>query len=502
MFKQKKQQRITKMNQNRKKVKSFEDLLQTCKKSSDFKSFTLTENHRFIIHYLGTMIKQEILHDEILPHTKKPEIRTLFDLKQVMPVEETEVTSDVAKIEEALMTGHVLVQVEGNHLEVLLIPAATVEARSIAAPEIEFSVVGPKEAFVETIDVNLNLIRGRMATPNLIVDEVVLGDLSKTRVAILHVEGITSKENVHTVTQRIKDIHYDQMVDSSFLMQMIADNSNSPFPQMIDTERPDRVSSLLAEGKVAIVVDGSPHVLTAPTTFVEFFSAFEDYFIGWPLASIFRLIRLGAVIFSVLSTAVYVAVVTYHYEMIPTRLLDTLVTSRSGIPFPPIVEAILLELVIELLREAGARLPTKIGQTIGIVGGIVIGTAAVDAGLTSSILLIIVALTALASFTTPVYQMSNTIRLIRFPFILFAQWLGLFGVAMCSAFFLAHLLTLTSLGRPYLSPIYPLRFRDFKDAFILLPVNALKNRPLSLRTQKKQRFKPNRPHQKRGDIED
>ncbi|MEH7036339.1 spore germination protein, partial [Priestia megaterium] len=179
-------------------------------------------------------------------------------------------------------------------------------------------------------------------------------------------------------------------------------------------------ASILAEGKLAILVDGSPMVLTMPVTLVEFFSAFEDYFLPWHIASIFRLIRLGAVTFSVTITPLYVAVLTYHYQMIPTDLLATLISSRTDIPFPPIIEVIILELSIELLREAGARLPTKIGQTIGIVGGIVIGTASVEAGLTSNVLLILVALAALASFTTPIYQMGNTIRLIRFPFLFFA----------------------------------------------------------------------------------
>ncbi len=233
----------------------------------------------------------------------------------------------------------------------------------------EFSVVGPKDAFVEPLNLNLNLIRRRLPISTLIVDEVKVGDLSNTRIAILHIKGIADTANVDTAIQRIKDIQYDQIADSSFIAQMISDHSSSPFPQLIDTERPDRVSSALAEGKVVMIVDGSPQVLTGPTTLIEFFSAFEDYFIAWPLASIFRLIRLVAVIFSTLSTALYVSIVTYHYEMIPSRLLDTLVSSRIGIPLPPIVEAIVLELVIELLREAGARLQRKSAKPLGLLAG-------------------------------------------------------------------------------------------------------------------------------------
>jgi hypothetical protein len=286
------------------------------------------------------------------------------------------------------------------------------------------------------------------------------------------------------------------------IAQIISDNNNSPFPQMIDTERPDRVAGVLSEGKITVLVDGSPHALTGPTTLVEFFSAFEDYFLSWPIASIFRLIRLFAVFFSVISTAMYVGVLTYHYEMIPQNLLNPLVASRSGVPFPPILEAIILELTIELLREAGARLPTKIGQTIGIVGGIVIGTAAVQAGLTSNVLLIIVALAALASFTTPVYQMGNVIRLIRFPFLFAAQLFGLIGIAFCFAFFLGHLLKLSSLGRPYLAPVYPLRLKDLKDSLFRVPMYMQNKRPLQMRTATPDRFQPKPHKEKKRDIED
>ncbi|WP_347834722.1 spore germination protein [Gracilibacillus sp. JCM 18860] len=216
-----------------------------------------------------------------------------------------------------------------------------------------------------------------------------------------------------------------------------------------------------------------PHVLTGPTTLVEFFASYEDYFLTWPLATAFRIIRIFAVMFSVLVTPLYIAVLTYHYHVVPIDLLGTIISSRKDIPFPPILEVLILELTIELLREAGARLPTKIGQTIGIVGGIVIGTAAVEAGITSNVLLILVALAALASFTTPIYRIGNTIRLLRFPFIILAQmWGGIIGLAFAIMFLVTHLLRLTSLGRPFTEPFYPPRWPDLKDAFVRLPFSV------------------------------
>lgn len=195
------------------------------------------------------------------------------------------------------------------------------------------------------------------------------------------------------------------------------------------------------------------------------------------------------------------AILTYHYEVIPRDLLATLISSRAVIPFPPIFEALILELTIELLREAGARLPTKVGQTIGIVGGLVIGTASVQAGLASNVLLIIVAMAGLASFTTPNYRMGNTIRLIRFPFLIAAQLWGLIGIALCFGFYLSHLLKLTSLGRPYVEPFFPPRFTDLKDTFIRIPVNKQITRPLYLRPEDPMRMNKTRSQEKR-DIDE
>ncbi len=321
-------------------------------------------------------------------------------------------------------------------------PAKFETDRNVDMPEIEFSVIGPKIAFIEDLHTNVNLIRKRIKLPHLQMKLLKVGKVTKTSVAIMYIDGIANQENIDTIIQRIKDIEYDQIIDSSFIGQMIADNSTSPFPQLMDTERPDRVTSAIIEGKIAIICDGSPHVLTGPTTLVEFFASYEDYFLTWPLATAFRIIRIFAVMFSVLVTPLYIAVLTYHYHVVPIDLLGTIISSRKDIPFPPILEVLILELTIELLREAGARLPTKIGQTIGIVGGIVIGTAAVEAGITSNVLLILVALAALASFTTPIYRIGNTIRLLRFPFIILAQMWGIIGLALAIMFLVTHLLSL------------------------------------------------------------
>ncbi|WP_221564503.1 spore germination protein [Alkalihalobacillus sp. TS-13] len=501
MWKWKRNKKQFPKDQQVQKNDSIDALIETLNRSKDFTTDHLTSPTKCVISYIKTMIEPKFLHQSILPALKSHHLKDLEDIKHGIPVDNIKITDELEEIRKRMMQGYIMIQMEESDKEALLIPAITVETRKVSIPEVEFSVVGPKEAFVESLDTNINLLRKRLTLPQLTVHELVIGKLTKTRVAVISIEGIVNEENLNTVIQRLNAIEYDQIIDSSFIAQMIADNSNSPFPQYLDTERPDRVAEVLVEGKVAIVVDGSPHALTCPTTIVEFFSASDDYFLPWHLASAFRLIRLFAVIFSVLSTSLYVAVLTHHHEMVPEDMMATIISSRADIPLPPILEVVVLELTIELLREAGARLPAKVGQTIGIVGGIVIGTAAVEAGLTSNVLLIITALAALASFTTPVYQIGNTIRLIRFPFLLGAQFWGLIGISISMAFFIGHLIRLKSIGRPFFAPLYPLRFRDLKDAFIRLPFNKQSKRPLQTRPDDSTRFNVHRSNEKR-DIDD
>lgn len=490
-----------KQNDSKQRKENWEQALE---KSNDFtKSNYINQksNVPFCLIFMSTLVDEQIIQQGVLPYLLEGDLQTLDDIKKIVPSADVEISTDHTVIDKKILNGYILLTIDAEPEHFAFIATQKEIVRSLSPPEIEFSVIGPKEAFVESLGQNLNLIRKRLPVKELIIEEYTLGSLSQTKVAVLYIEGITNEDNINTVKQRISEVEFDAITDSSYIVQLISDNSNSPFPQLLDTERPDRIAGILAEGKIAIVVDGSPHVLIAPTTLIEFFSSFEDYFLNWILASFFRLIRGAAVLFSLLITPIYVAVLSYHYELIPKDLLGTLVTSRRQIPLPPILEALFLELTIELLREAGARLPTKVGQTIGIVGGIVIGTASVEAGLTSNVLLIIVALAALASFTTPVYKMGNTIRLLRFPFLIFAELWGLLGIVFAFCIMLTHLIRLTSLGRPFLEPFYPPRATDLKDAFIRLPFNKQTLRPLFLRTKQRTRYNKKKATEKK-DIDE
>lgn len=491
-------------NPFKRKNDSKETLTKVLQKSNDYKHVHYINEKtkkEFNLTFISTLVDEKIIQESALPFLLKEGLHHIEDVKEIIPLADVQLSEDSSAIEQKLFNGYVLLTLTGNDKKFCFFAAQKEVGRSVNTPEVEFSVIGPKEAFVESLDQNLNLIRKRIPLKELIIEEFTVGKFSKTKVGLLYLDNIANTENVNTVRQRLKDIEFDEITDSSFIIQIISDNQNSPFPQLLDTERPDRVTASLIEGKTAIIVDGSPHALIGPSTLVEFFSSFEDYFLNWIISSFFRLVRLFAVTFSILVTPVYVATLSYHYELIPRDLLSALVASRRTIPFPPILEALILELTIELLREAGARLPTKVGQTIGIVGGIVIGTASVEAGLTSNVLLIIIALAALASFTTPVYRMGNTIRLLRFPFLFFAELWGLLGIVISFCFLITHLIRLTSLGRPYLEPLYPPRKVDMKDALIRLPFKSQSKRPLFLRPKQTKRM-DKKDAQKKKDIDE
>jgi spore germination protein len=272
----------------------------------------------------------------------------------------------------------------------------------------------------------------------------------------------------------------DQILETGQIEQFIEDNIFSPFPQAQATERPDKIIAALTEGRIAILVDGTPFALIVPAVLLQFFQSPEDYYERWMISSLVRFFRFMGSFVAAMGPAIYIALVSYHPGLIPTSLVLSIAASREGVPFPAFIEALLMEVTIELLRESGARLPKSIGQTIGIVGGIVIGDAAVRAGIASPILVIVVAITAIASFIIPSYNAAISFRLIRFPMMLLAALLGMYGVMLGFIIINVHLVTLRSFGTVYLAPLTPLEARDWKDVIFRLPNKYLRRRPAFL----------------------
>lgn len=366
------------------------------------------------------------------------------------------------------------------------------ENRSISQSETETVITGPHDAFTEQINTSLAMIRARLRSSHLKVIKLSVGEVTKTDVYLLYMKDIVNMRFVDEAKKRIEKIEVDAILDTNMIIQYMDDNVYSIFPQFLTSERPDAIVSKLVAGRVVGMVDGSPSAFSAPTSFFEFFSSSDDYYQRWILGSAIRLLRFIAFVITISFTAMYVSVTTFHYEMIPENLILTLTESRSRVPFPPLYEALLMEVTIELLREAGARLPTKIGQTIGIVGGIVIGQAAVQAGLTSNILIIAVASSAIASFVIPSYVMSASIRLIRFGLILLAGLFGNLGILFGITAIVIHLSSLTSLGSSYLNPVAPFEPSDWKDIFIRAPFSSLRDRPTQSDSPNKVRNKTRR----------
>lgn len=489
------------------KRSTLEEVLAQAEKSKDFLSMSPLEDTESVrIYFYCTLVDGPKVNEFLLQSLQENE-QAVTDsrmLRACLPFEDIRMTTDPAEVEAAIIEGCVLVRLREKDQPYLLVNVlhSMLGLRPNNESENEFSVVGPKKGFVENIDVNLHLLRIQMQTPELIVEELTIGSVSKTRVAIVYMEGVTNEDLVQTFRQRLGDIDFEVVFDSSQLDQIIADQSNTPFPLFVSTERIDRVTYAIICGQVAVFTNGSPYAITGPSNFLEFFISPEDYYLPWILGSFFRVIRLICVLFSVFATPLYVAVLTFHFEIIPESILAPLIQSRIYVPFPPIVEVIFLEITIELLREAGARLPTKIGQTLGIVGGIVIGEASVRAALTSNVLLIIVALAALASFTTPIFKMANTIRLLRFPFILLAGLFGGLGIMTGFTLLIGHLLRLKSLGMPYLVPIYPFRRGNFADSVIRSSYEYTTKRNIFLRPQSLIRYWPNKRKGRSGDEEE
>lgn len=347
--------------------------------------------------------------------------------------------------------------------------------RDITEPETESVVRGPREGFVESVRLNVGLLRKRLRTPDLRVEQIFLGESDKTEVNIVYLQSIANPKLVEEVRRRLQSIKTDTIIESGFLEEFIEDAPFSIFSTIGNSERPDVIKAKLLEGRVAIFVDNTPMVLTVPYLFVESFQSPEDYYSRPYYSTAIRWLRYLCFFISALLPALYVALTTHHQEIIPTPLLLAMAAAREEVPFPVIVEALLMGVVFEILREAGVRMPRPVGQAVSIVGALVIGEAAVSARLIAPLMVIIVALTAIASFVIPP-QTDSTVFL-RLIFTLAAGLLGAYGLMLALLGLLVHLASLRSFGTPFLSPLAPTSRGDLKDVLVRAPLWAMRYRP-------------------------
>ncbi|MBB3111740.1 spore germination protein KA [Paenibacillus phyllosphaerae] len=420
-------------------------------------------------------------------------------LQQTLSVAEGKAVSRFSQCIDYLSRGYAILLLE-HEASGLALGMAKWEKRALEEPAAEVGIRGPREGFTETLRVNTSMLRRIIKSPRLKLETLQLGEYTQTSIVLAYIEGIAEASLVEEVRSRLCRIEIDGILESGYIEELIEDSPYSPFPQLLNTERPDVTSACLLEGRVAILVEGTPFVLVAPVTMFTMLQAAEDYYQRFWISTITRWLRYFFSIASLTLPAVYVAVLTFHQEMIPGSLLISMAASREAVPFPAFIEALMMEVSFEALREAGVRLPKQVGAAISIVGALVIGQAAVQAGLVSAPMVIVVAITGISSFMIPRYFAGTALRMLRFPLIILASTLGLLGLILGIIAIVVHMCTLRSFGVPYLSSSSTPIWSEFKDTIFRAPWWMMDTRPSLTGTTNYTRQSPNqRPEQDRGE---
>lgn len=401
---------------------------------------------------------------------------------EIIAITDSKKVTSFDELSHALLSGNSLFILDEEQT-ILIMDTAGGESRSIQEPQSESVVRGSRTGFVENINTNISLIRKEVKDPNLRFDIHEIGRRSKQKLAVCYVAGVVSQDILDEVNRRLKTIDIDFAPDSGFVEQWIEDSFLSPFPQILDTERPDKFTYNVLQGRIGILVDGSPFALITPITFGDALMSLEDHNQRWIIGSVLRLLRFIATFIAIFLPAIYVALISYHPGMIPTQLAFSIAATRENVPFPSVIEALLMAITFEFLHEAGIRLPKAVGQTVGIVGGIVIGDVAVSAGIVGPATVIVTSLTGIAAFTIPNYSMAVGVRVIRFALLLAAAFIGLYGIILLFIMLAIHIVNLKSMGIPYASPFAPYFLGDLKNVIIRAPLTTLIKRPPYLKPE-------------------
>ncbi|WP_413376632.1 spore germination protein [Alkalihalobacillus sp. 1P02AB] len=375
-----------------------------------------------------------------------------------------------------VLSGKTIILVEGQS-KGISVSIKGFEKRGVEEPQSATLIKGPRDGFNETLATNIALIRRRIRSSNLWFESMEIGRVTKTDVVIAYINGIANEDIIKEVQKRLKRIDIDGILESGYIEELIQDETYTPFPTVYSTERPDSVAAKLLEGRIAIFVDGTPFVMVVPSLFIEFFQASEDYYQRADIATLLRVLRFFCFFIALLAPAFYISILTFHQEMLPTHLLIGIAAQREGVPFPAFIEALMMEVSFEVLREAGVRMPRAVGQAMSIVGALVLGQAAVQAGIVSPVMVIVVAITAVANFCFPSINMAISIRIIRFVMMSLAAAFGFFGVMFGLIILVIHLSGLRSFGVPYTAPVAPFILQEQKDVFVRVPWWGMFSRP-------------------------
>ena len=448
---------------------------------------------------LDLAIIKPLLYDSQAGHGEDDKIERILQENDIANASlKSETNFD--QVVQHILKGFVALIFDGQE-KAMLIELKGYPTRSVDEPLSEPTIRGSREGFIEDLRMNTSMIRRRLCTPNLKIESLRIGEISQTNIAVAYIEGIVNKDILAEVKRRLSSIQIDIVMESSYIEEFIEDLPFSPFPQIQNTERPDVVAANLAEGKVAIFVDCTPFVLIVPMLFWGSMTVNEDYYERSMVMTGIRWIRYLSLFMALFFPSLFIAITTYHHEMLPTNLMLSIAAAREFTPFPVLVEALIMEVAFEALREAGVRLPRPVGQAVSIVGALVIGQAAVEAGIVSAPSVIVVSMTGIASFTIPHFNFALGIRMIRFPLMILAGTLGFYGIILGALIILIHLCSLRTFGVPYFTPIGPTIGDSLKDVFIRVPWWAMNKRPGGIgpqdavRVPKGQRPKPSRDNQ-------
>ncbi|MCF6463585.1 spore germination protein [Clostridium sp. Cult1] len=450
--------------------------------------FETNSNIKMMACYIEGFIDRELFDRDIL----KP---LILDLKKVKDIKRTILTSKIKEIDsmenliEDILSGNIAIFAEDLPLS-YTIELSKWEKRAVEEPESEPVVRGPKEGFIEDIFVNKSLLRRKLRTNNLVFEDLVLGKQTRTKISIAYLQGIVNKRVLEEVKKRLSKIDIDGVLESGYIEQLIEDRPYSIIATIENTEKPDVAAAKILEGRVAILCDGTPHVLTVPRLFIEGVMTSEDYYVRPYYASFLRFLRVTALLISVFSPGVYVALQLYHQEMIPTVLLISMMGAREGVPLPVALETLLMVLTLEVTKESGVRLPKAVGTTVSIVGTLVLGQAAVQAGIVSAPTVIIIAITAISEFVVP--ALVQGVVLYRLIILLLGSFLGLYGTTCGLIIYITQIITTESFGIPFGFPLTPINKEGLKDSIVRFPIWSFIYRPKAIAKRNIRRQKPPR----------
>jgi len=459
------------------------------------REFRVGGNGRLVMLYADNFVDLEAIRESILEtvmldyQNEKPEGILQALLEEAVAVAEVKKIETVDAICDAVFWGDTILLMDGNDFA-LQATTKKFPNRGVGKAETEVVVQGPKDAFMEVMAFNIVLVRRRIRDPRLKLKRKKAGRRSRTDIALMYMEDVVRPEFLRQVEQQLDNMDLDAVLDSGSMEQLMERRQFSPFPQLQMTERPDKTASALLEGRVALLVDNTPYAILLPATLNTFLQAAEDYYERWEIMSFIRLIRFGAAFLAVALPGIYIAFSVYHPQLMPTALALKIAATRANIPFSVIGEVLIMEVAFELLREAGIRLPSPVSSTIGIVGGIIIGSAAVEAGIVSPAVVIVAALTGICTFVIPNVSIVSAIRISKYLVILLASVFGIFGVWAALLLLLAHLAGLTSYGIPYLYPFCSSSVNDdvdWEDSIFRLPLSRMKRRPIFARPEERER---------------